>query len=255
MIYIYPVGGLGNMFFHIASIWSLAKDNDDELCLLNIDAKIKELDAAINIVTTWTHHADKYRYILNRFLIKDFYNSHKIEYPYHYIPLDYKNEYQYIGYFQSEKYFKHRRNEILELFKPDDSFLPEIEKYDLSGNIGMHVRRAWIPRYHHIHTVQPLEYFNNAISMLPEDLKIVIFSDDLEWSKANFVGDRFVFIDEIDKVAMYLIGKMKHNIISNSTFGWWGAWMGEPETVIAPKQWFGTDIPTGDLIPENWIRI
>jgi hypothetical protein len=261
MIYVYPIGGLGNMFFHIASIWTLAMDNNDELCLLNIEQKIKELDAATNITTTWrnTTHAEKYKYFFNRISWANGNASKVITLPFQYIPIKYVEGAEYRGYFQSEKYFKHRRDEILNLFRPHSSFQNEIDKYsNLFGNISLHVRRSWIGlNISHILTVQSMDYYNKAISMLPKDLKILVFSDDLEWCKQNFIGERFVFIDEIDYIALYLMGKMKHNINSSSTFSWWGAWMGNPETVIAPKQWFGINsgIPFADVVPENWIKL
>jgi len=258
MIYIYPIGGLGNMFFHIASIWTLAKDNDDELSLLNIDRKIRELDNATNITTTWskTKHSEHYRFFLNRFPIANG-NAPNIALPFQYIPIQYKNGHQYSGYFQSEKYFKHRRDEILYLFRPDDSHHDDINKYSyLFGQISLHVRRSWIGlNLSNIHTVQSMDYYDNAISMLPPDLKIVIFSDDIEWCRQNFIGDRFEFIDDIDYISMYLMSKMKYNIIANSTLSWWGAWLGDAEKIIAPKLWFGNNMPDDDIVPDNWLRI
>ena len=262
MIYVFPIGGLGNMFFHIASIYALAKDNDDELCLLNIDRKIKELDAARNITTTWseTKHSDEYMYIFNRFsTVND--NPPKINLinTFQYVPLEYRVGHEYWGYFQSEKFFKHRREEILRLFGPHESHYNDINKYShLFGHISLHVRRSWVDlKISHILLVQSMNYYNEAISMLPSDLKILIFSDDIEWCKQNFIGDRYEFIDEVDYVSMYLMAKMKYNIIASSTFSWWGAWLGEAEKIIAPKPWFGVDsgIPEADVVPDNWIRI
>lgn len=259
MIYVYPVGGLGNMFFQIASIWTLAKDNDDDLCLLNIDHKIRELDSVSNVTDTWhiTKHSIKYRYFLDRFHQRNANIPIQMYYPFYYSVLTYKNECQYSGYFQSEKYFKHKRKEIIELFKPDDNFINDINKYsNLFDNISLHIRRSWINLgISNIHTVQSMDYYNTAISMLPNDKKILVFSDDLEWCKQNFIGNRFVFVDEIDYISIYIMSKMKYHIIANSTFSWWGAWLSDSEKIIAPKKWFGTDIPDADIIPENWIRI
>jgi len=260
MIYIYPVGGIGNMFFHIASIWSLAKDNDDELCILNINKKIHDM----NNDPRWnSKHAEKYNYIFNRIANKDGDSNFSQQYPFSYVPLTYKNEYEYFGYFQCEDYFKHRRNEILELFKPVDEFNVEINKYShLFGNISLHVRRVdYVKLYPNIHIPQSMDYYNNALSHLPQDLKVLVFSDDLEWCKENFIGDRFIFIDEIDYIAIYIMSKMKHHIIANSSFSWWGAWMSEyvDKIVIAPTKWFGgKKINFSDnmrLIPNNWIKI
>ena len=256
MLYIYPIGGLGNMFFHIASIWTLAKDNDDDLCLLDIDEKIINL---INDNRCDLKHADLYRYIFDRFLSKKNHIVDILDYPFHYEPLVYKKEHQYRGYFQCERYFKHRREEILELLKPSDKFNIYIDKYShLFGNISLHVRRGdYVKLYPEIHIPQTIQYYENALSYLPNDMKVLIFSDDLKWCRENFIGDRYIFIDEIDYISIYVMSNMKHHIIANSSFSWWGAWMStyDDKIIIAPKKWFGNDIKDTDLIPNNWIKI
>lgn len=255
MIYIYPIGGLGNMLFHIASIWVLAKDNDNELCLLDIDTKIINL---INDTRCSLSHADKYNYIFKRFAHKSNTTNNSILYPFNYVPLTYYSECEYLGYFQSEKYFKHRRTEILELFKPADEFIDEIEKYKhLYGNISLHVRRGdYIGS--RVHPALTMEYYEEALVLLPSNLKILVFSDDIKWCKENFIGERYIFISEIDYISIYLMSKMKHHVIANSSFSWWGAWMSEhgDKIIISPKKWFGENTEyDGDLIPDNWIRI
>lgn len=260
MIYIHPVGGLGNMFFHIASIWSLAKDNGDELCLLNVDKKINDL---INDNRCDLKHAEKYKYIFNRFPQSNVNINNILEYQFQYVPLQYKSEYKYVGYFQSEKYFKHKRTEILNLLRNSDENFETINKYSyLFGNISLHVRRGdYVKMYSTVHIPQTAEYYNNALSLLPKDMKVLIFSDDMNWCKKTFIGERFVFVDEIDYIAIYLMSKMKHHIIANSSFSWWGAWMSEydDKIIIAPKIWFGGQKRNFDinmnLIPNNWIRI
>lgn len=249
MIYNYPVGGLGNILFQIASIWALAKDNNDELCVLNVNKIIEDLK---------NNNRGNLTYLFNRFPNITGHVNNVINHPFEYVPIEYKKEHEYVGYFQCEKYFKHRRSEILELFKPADEFNVQINKYQhLFNNISLHVRHGDYYGHPEIHLIQIIEYYENATSLLPKDLKILIFSDDLNWCIQNFIGERFVFINEIDYIAIYLMSKMKHHIIANSSFSWWGAWMSEcnDSVVIAPKKWFGTNIPYGDIVPENWIKI
>ena len=114
MIYIHPIGGLGNMMFHIASIWTLAKDNNDELGLIDINKKIHDL---IHDTRANTDHAEQFRYLLERFPEANRIIGSTI-YPLGYHKLTYTKDIEYIGYFQSENFFKHRREEIIELFKP-----------------------------------------------------------------------------------------------------------------------------------------
>jgi len=217
----------------------------------------------INDIRCDLKHANKYRYIFNRFLNSDEKINNIVEYPYKYVPLEYKEDYEYIGYFQCDKYFKHRRNEIIELFKPDDDIEKKLINYNhLFNNISLHVRRGdYVKLYPELHIPQSIGYYKKSLSLLPKDLKVVIFSDDIEWCKNNFIGDRYVFVDEIDYISIYIMAKMKHHIISNSSFSWWGAWLSQHEDkiVITPKKWFGGSILNQDiemkLIPDNWIRI
>jgi hypothetical protein len=255
MIYIYPIGGLGNMIFHIAAIWTLAKDNNDELCLLNVDQKIESLIRYAVPVK----HAHKYKYIFDRFPQKNYGSFNVVNYPFPYTPVKYQKDYQYVGFFQCEKYFKHRRDEILELLKPTDEIDTKVKEYsDLFGNISLHVRRgADHVSCSNVFILSPMEYYNKALSSLPQDLKVLIFSDNMEWCKENFIGDRFVFINEIDYISIYLMSKMKYHIIANSSFSWWGAWLSNAEQIFAPKLWFTDEsgVSDIDIIPENWIRL
>jgi len=86
----------------------------------------------------------------------------------------------------------------------------------------------------------------------------LIFSDDLNWCRENFIGERFVFVDEIDYISLYLMSKMKYHICANSTFSWWGAWLSENDEAIVPKEWFAKDITfynDKDIYPDKWIKI
>jgi hypothetical protein len=87
-------------------------------------------------------------------------------------------------------------------------------------------------------------------------------TDDIEWAKSTFSGNDNFFISEsknqfIDMCTMTLCN---HNIIANSTFSWWGAWLNQNinKKVIVPHKWFGKPLAhlnTYDLIPANWIRL
>jgi len=92
-----------------------------------------------------------------------------------------------------------------------------------------------------------------------------IFSDDIEWAKKNIdVSFRHSFIfgnvSNNSYIDMQLMSKCKHNIIANSSFSWWGAWLNQNHNkiVIAPKNWFfdkQLNNQTGDLIPDTWVRL
>ena len=88
----------------------------------------------------------------------------------------------------------------------------------------------------------------------------VIFSDDIEWCKKNLnISDSLYIENEKDYIEMYLMSLCRNNIISNSSFSWWGAWLNnyQSKIVIGPSKWFGNSINhnTGDILPENWIKL
>lgn len=168
------------------------------------------------------------------------------------------------GYFQSEKYFIDYREEILNLFSMPDNIKKYIDsKYKkiLDGNTcSIHVRRGDYVEKQARHPLTNLSYFTNATAEIIKkynDIKFIIFSDDIEWCKEAFDNDDFTFIEgERDYIDLYMMSLCKHNIISNSTFSWWGAWLNRnsDKTVIVPKIWFGSRAheDTKDLIPNNW---
>ena len=89
-----------------------------------------------------------------------------------------------------------------------------------------------------------------------------IFSDDIAWIKDNLTTNSdTVYVDHNSGKQsyndMYLMSLCQHHIIANSSFSWWGAWLGTnvKKIVIAPKQWFVNDTVTNDLIPKSWLRL
>ena len=104
-----------------------------------------------------------------------------------------------------------------------------------------------------------MEYYKSAMGHF-RGYKFVIFSDDIPWCKENFIGDNFTFIDgEEDYIDLYLMSVCEHNIIANSSFSWWGAYLNTNITkkVIAPKEWFGKVkcISSSNIISTEWISI
>ena len=101
-----------------------------------------------------------------------------------------------------------------------------------------------------------MQYYKEALDSLP-DKPVKIFSDDHEWCAKNFKGDRFHistgnFIEDFE-----LMSKCCYNIIANSSFSWWAAWLSDSKKVISPASWFGPLGPGSaeDIIPHNWIKI
>jgi hypothetical protein len=178
------------------------------------------------------------------------------------------------GYFQSEKYFKN----IGSIIKNEFQFEVGKSEYEkkilgisnLKNSVALHIRRGDYVN-NNVHGVTSFDYFVRALifleSKLVDALNICVFSDDANWTKNNIHFDnRFnVFFSENNKKALphidlMLMSKFNHQIITNSTFSWWSAWLNSNESkiVIAPKIWFlDSDLQNQsfDLIPSDWIRI
>lgn len=178
------------------------------------------------------------------------------------------------GYWQSEKYFKQIRSILLEDFTfvstPDEVNSQILESIQSQESTSVHIRRGdfiankVINEYHGICSI---EYYNEAIRKIASSSSkpvFYFFSDDIEWVKTTFNDFAFEcrFISNNTGANsfedMRLMSACKNNIIANSSFSWWGAWLNQnPEKiVVAPKQWFSNKaIDTSDLIPEEWIKI
>ena len=181
---------------------------------------------------------------------------------FHYQPLPLQQPLYIKGFFQSPKYFEERV--VRNLFEVDPQTLAYIrEKYSFlfsESFTGVTVRRGDYLRFANILPVCSYRYYKEAMARMPAATKFLIVSDDIAWCKKKFRGNRFVFVDdEPPLIDLYLQTFCTHNIISNSTFAWWGAWLNPNphKMVIYPKRWFGQfkTANTNDLFPESWISV
>ncbi len=240
------IGRLGNNLFQIAMAVGYAEKH-------NVEYWIPEWEYSGCFKTSFTKVSSG----------KVFYG----EKGWYYEELPFIEDVKLFGYFQSWKYFKHCEDKIRDLFTFSDQIKNKVNnKYAalrLPGlnTCSVHVRRGdYIGN--HFHEVCHLEYYNDAINEIKNRVNIdlfVVFSDDVAWCKENFKGEEFLFIKDNSNVEdLYLMSCCKHNIIPNSSFSWWGAWLNanENKIVIAPGRWFG-DASRGveDLLPEKWIKI
>lgn len=178
------------------------------------------------------------------------------------------------GYFQSEKYFKSIRDILLEQLTVKQelsNYTKEIEnKIQSSPNsCSIHIRRGDFVNSDNIniHGSCDLEYYEKAIEHLEEKIDSInyfVFSDDISWCKENLNLPNAVFVNSKEKRIpqedMYLMSLCGHNIIANSSFSWWGAWLNQnkEKIVITPKRWFADDEleeQSKDIICKNWVRL
>lgn len=193
------------------------------------------------------------------------------------------------GYWQSEKYFSSQDKQLFNKKKIKDIIRKEftlknklsnhykkhIQKIKAVGknSVSIHIRRG----DYTLDTIKnnvglcPINYYNKALKKISQSIQnpvFFIFTDDVNWAKNNLklkYPMNFVSYDKInnghknkDYEELILMSKCKHNIIANSSFSWWGAWLNNNSNkiVIAPKRWFrNKSLNTKDLIPNTWIKI
>jgi hypothetical protein len=177
------------------------------------------------------------------------------------------------GYWQSEKYFEDAAGTIreeLELVQPPEGRNRELaEAIGACPSVSLHIRRGdYVQdlRVRGLRGGDGLEYYGEAIALIRErepELQLFVFSDDISWVRENLTADCPVtYVDnnrpETSHEDLRLMSLCRHNIITNSSFSWWGAWLNRnPEKrVVAPRRWLndGRDV-AGDLIPDGWTVI
>lgn len=171
---------------------------------------------------------------------------------------------EFYGYFQSSKNFYNFKNEIKFLFEPSDLFkklivqkYPELKK---ENNISLHIRRGDYLQISKILPPLDISYFDHCINKIDKYENIFVFSDDLNWAKENLKYKNIIFIDNLeDYEELWMISLCRTNIMSNSTFSWWGSFLNtNPNKVtFVPDTWFG---PSGqknyqDIYETDWTKI
>jgi hypothetical protein len=293
MIIIKLQGGLGNQMFQYAFASILAKKNND--CVL-IDKSFfeliekkpgftpREFDLAVfkktnNEATSPAIFLFYHLTFLDKIKKKMGFNYPKIYnepfFGFYEKALDLKSPVYINGYFQSYKYFIGKERFIKKIFSfpieeldlQNKNILSNIEK---TNTISVHIRRGDYVNdriTQQFHGNCDLDYYLDAIAILASQHKtftLLFFSDDSDWAKEQFEYLPYpkLFIDhnknENSWKDMCLMSSCNHNIIANSSFSWWAAWLNEnlDKTVIAPKNWFKTkDLNIISLLPEEWIKI
>jgi hypothetical protein len=181
-----------------------------------------------------------------------------------YSKLNYEEDSHYYlnGYWQSEKYFTEVEDIIREELKPSDNILIKLESFPFinSNNVSIHIRRTDYVISNGYHPVQSIEYYKKGLEIIGDYDNLLVFSDDINWCKENLKFDNMIFVEDNDDIEdLWLMSLCNHNIIANSSFSWWGAWLNDnkDKKVIAPNKWFGktTGLNQLDIIPEKWIKI
>ncbi|MGE4574902.1 MULTISPECIES: alpha-1,2-fucosyltransferase [Parachlamydia] len=258
--YIVPVmtGQLGNQLFQIAAATSLALDHNAKVTVPDLK-NLKTWGIPTNRqLVLWRIDTTEPKVALTSFTEASF----------AYAPIPYKPNMKLNGYFQSEKYFEKHKDEIIKLFAPMETIENDLKNrytdvVDHPCSISIHIRTYMDSDPKHLYYyLNGRAYVEEALSFFPEDAYCVVFSDNIEWCKKELAGIRpnLRFIEGESHINdFYLMSFCKHNIISNSSFSWWSAYLNQNpyKVVIAPKKWFTPRVghDTRDLIPNSWITI
>jgi hypothetical protein len=176
------------------------------------------------------------------------------------------------GYWQSEKFFAPVADTIRREFTVRAEHIEKVralaDRIRGEEAVSMHIRRGDYTNKEIMerHGILPESYYQQAIALLREryhGLRFYFFSDDMQWVKDKFAIDNAEFVSGAYTSThfedFYLMSCCRHNIIANSSFSWWAAWLNAnpAKTVIASRQWFGEKGPkdTQDLIPASWLRV
>lgn len=166
------------------------------------------------------------------------------------------------GYFQTEKYFKNIENIIKNEFNFKSAIPEAADRYaDIFKNnkvFSIHFRRTDYLNTPGAHPTPSQDYYESAIDLFDDYDFGIVFSDDINWCRSLSLlnSSRFIFSHNHHFIDLYLMTQCHSNIIANSSFSWWGAWLNQNKnkSVIVPPVWFGPLIgaDTKDLIPEDW---
>lgn len=176
------------------------------------------------------------------------------------------------GYWQHEYYFQHCADTIRKIYTfPDLGDSKNLEVFNRlreSNSTSIHIRRGDYITNKLYKGICDLDYYREALRIIDHSTKTdiyCIFSDDIDWCKDNLSTiinmENCIFVNwnkgKDSYIDMQLISSCKHNIIANSTFSWWGAWLNTnpSKIVIAPQKWVNTKHPYNSPVPNGWIKI
>lgn len=288
MIIIKLKGGLGNQMFQYACAKHLAEKNNDVLKLdlgwyrpggIVAGDTVRSYGLDKFVISAQAANEEEIRRVGGRLsLLAQLMRKiiHKLGPINSYIfdpkILERKGDVYLEGFFQSERYFKEIEFIIRNEFQlkgvmggAAHAVLQDIER---ANAVTVHVRRGDYVNNkdaNAFHGICSPEYYRSAIELISKRVdspKYFVSSDDIEWVKKHIeIPAPVVYVsnkDIADHEELILMSKCKHNIIANSSFSWWGAWLNgnANKIIIAPKQWVSDlRVNTTDAVPAKWIRI
>ena len=288
MIIVRLIGGLGNQMFQYATARRLAEKHSTILKLdITVFEQYKLHRYSLHCFQIWEYLAtsDEIKSILgnsqniiNRAKRKFGYsqdNKWLREKYFHFDAniLSAPNNILLDGYWQSEKYFSDiadiLRREFVVKYQQDYQSKKFCDLIQESQSVCIHIRRAdYVQNQltNQIHGTCGSDYYDSCVTYITERISnphFFVFSDEPEWARENLkLGYPTTIVDCNDASRNYedlrLMSQCQHNIIANSTFSWWGAWLNNnpSKIVCAPKKWFNDATrDSKDLVPDSWIKL
>lgn len=294
MIIVHLMGGLGNQLFQYATGRRLAEKHHSEL-KFDTESYRNDKQRALSLLPFCIKGSEAAKEEIKALKTKDAYLNllpgiRKV------LPVKFKKilrspafgfnkqvikggrEHYLFGYWAHEKYFKDIRSILLQdlTLKAEyqtQEFIAAQKRLQQENSISIHIRRGDYANSSTIKSyfgLMPLSYYEKAIEKIQEKSEspvFTVFTDDVNWVRENlktkihlnFIQDAGCFTDYQELV---LMSCCKHNIIANSTFSWWGAWLNQNKwkIVIAPKRWYNdpyaqANYERNGFIPSNWIKL
>lgn len=291
MIIVKIIGGLGNQMFQYAFARSISLRNNIEFRIditgfktyklreykLNNLSICENIASLIELQKFNDRAPNKFKLLLNLEKIKIYYKRSRIveKYPFKFDQnmFHVKDNSYLIGYWQNENYFKKYRDIILKDFTVKAPLSGK--NYEVShmiseaNSVSIHIRRGDYANDNSTnmtHGLCDINYYIRSIHLINQNVcspYFFIFSDDIDWAKENLKGIKQIYFvehnsEENDYEDMRLMSLCNHNIIANSSFSWWGAWLNTnpSKIVIAPQKWFNDPNRSADgIIPAEWLKI
>lgn len=283
------MGGLGNQMFQYAFYLALRTNYSDSEIKIDLNKFTYnnihngfELNAVFNLGVKSINKKLTRRLSLEEHLLvhrlfsklgykKKSHFIEKEEFKFRYNPEVFafgQNNVFFDGYWQTPKYFETIEPQIKSIysfpkFKKNEN-IQLAEKIKMNNSVSIHIRRGDYVSHPLFGGICEIDYYENAINYIGQNVKnpeFFVFSDDPKWCRSNLKIEHVNYINWNSGDSAYrdmqLMSLCKHNIIANSSFSWWGAYLNcnPNKIVITPSKWKNDMADTRDLIPEKWMKI
>lgn len=263
-------GGLGNQLFQYAAGKALANQLgsafsiDTEFYLKpNSNRKLKLPDIGIHAATNNLSKTLRITNKLTSQLLPSRINRRinylyePADYAYHCFSCDSTQHVYLDGYWQSEKYFLDIKQQLLaEVDLSTIETAADAVALPSENTVAVHIRRGDFISKNSSQALS-IDFVNQAMLEFGTNVDFMFFSDDINWCKDNIKGDNLAFANnKSDLQDLKQMSEAAHNIIANSTFSWWSAWLNKNESqrVIAPQPWTNENTHK-DILPASWETI